>query len=308
MLPDIADDPRARILGGIALTSLAYLLFTFHDAVAKLMVVSLPVWQILFFRSLTILASLLAIRGQGFAREVARSRVIKPMFLRSFLIMAAWLCYYTAAKDLQLAELTTIYFAAPVIITVLAIVVLGEKVSAIRWVAVLTGFVGVFIACDPANLGLSLPVILVLLAAFGWALSIVLLRKIALQEKTTVQMALNNGFFLVTAGIPMLFVWQTPDLAGFAMLVGAGIIGGCAQFALFEGMKRAPASVIAPFEYTSLVWAFLLGYLIWGDVPRDEVFVGAALIFTAGLVIILSERFRKPVVHVAAEGVAERMD
>lgn len=304
MLPELAEDPRARILGGIALTSLAYLLFTFHDAVIKLIVTSFPVWQILFFRSLTILTGLLIVGGQGLVRETVRSRVVKPMFLRSFLIMAAWLCYYTAAKDLQLAELTTIYFAAPVIITVLAIVLLGEKVSAIRWIAVLTGFVGVFIACDPANLGFSLPVVLVLLAACGWGLSIVLLRKIALKEKTTVQMALNNGFFLVTAGIPMLFVWQTPDLTGFLMLAGAGIIGGCAQFALFEGMKRAPASVIAPFEYTSLVWAFLLGYLIWGDVPRDEVFVGAALIFAAGLAIILSERFRKPVV----ETVAQRVD
>ena len=188
MLTDLAEDPRARILGGIALTSLAYLLFTFHDAIVKLMVNSFPVWQILFFRSLTILMGLVTVGGQGFVREVARSRVIRPMFLRSFLIMAAWLCYYTAAKDLQLAELTTIYFAAPVIITVLAIVVLGEKVSAIRWIAVLTGFVGVFIACDPANLGFSVPVILVLRAACGWALSIVLLRKIALKEKTTVQM------------------------------------------------------------------------------------------------------------------------
>lgn len=303
MLPDIAEDPRARILGGIALTSLAYLLFTFHDAVIKLMVTSFSVWQILFFRSVTILIGCLIARGPRLIRETRQSPVLKPMFLRSFLIMAAWLCYYTAAKDLQLAELTTIYFAAPVIVTELAIIVLGEKVSAIRWIAVLTGFVGVFIACDPANLGISLPVILVLLAAFGWGLSIVLLRKIALKERTTVQMALNNGFFLVTAGIPMLFVWQTPDLTGALMLAAAGIIGGFAQFTLFEGMKRAPASVIAPFEYTSLVWAFLLGYLIWGDVPRDEVFVGASLIFAAGLAIILSEHFRKPAVPTVAHTV-----
>jgi drug/metabolite transporter (DMT)-like permease len=73
-------------------------------------------------------------------------------------------------------------------------------------------------------------------------------------------------------------------------------------------MKRAPASVIAPFEYTSLVWAFLLGYLIWGDVPRHEVIVGAALIFAAGLMIILSERFRRPAVQTVAKTVAQRVD
>jgi drug/metabolite transporter (DMT)-like permease len=308
MLPDIAEDPRARILGGIALTSLAYFLFTLQDAAIKLMVVGFSVWQILFFRSITILVGCLLARGPRLLGETARSPILRPMFLRSFLIMSAWLCYYSAAKDLQLAELTTIYFAAPVIVTVLAILLLGEKVTAIRWIAVLTGFAGVFIACDPANLGFSVPVVLVLLAAFLWALSIVLLRRIALQEKTVVQMVLNNAFFLVTAGLPMAFVWQMPDLTGGLMLCAVGIIGGFAQFTLFEGMKRAPASVIAPFEYTSLIWAFLLGYLIWADVPRDEVFVGATLIIAAGVAVIVSERLRKPVVPAVAHGAADRVD
>ena len=290
----ISNDARGHVLGGIALTSLAYFLFTCHDAVIKLIVAGYPVWQILFFRSLTILACCAVVGGRPLLTEARRSPVVRPMFLRSFLILMAWLSYYTAARDLQLAELTTIYFAAPVIVTVLAVLILGEQVDLVRWAAVLTGFAGVFIACDPTSLGLSLPVLLVLLAAFGWGLSVVLLRKIALQERTIVQMTLNNCFFLVTAGVPMLFVWQTPDAPGFAMLVAAGMIGGLAQFALFEGMKRAPASVIAPFEYTSLVWAFALGYLIWGDVPRPEVFVGAALIVAAGLMIILAERFRRP--------------
>lgn len=294
MTIDTADELRAKILAGIALTSLAYFLFTVHDAVIKTMVVSYAVWQILFFRSLTILIGCLLLGGRPLISETVNSPVIGQMFLRSFLIMSAWLCYYTAAKDLQLAELTTIYFAAPVIVTVLAILLLGEQVSAMHWTAVLIGFVGVFIACDPTNLGFTLPVLLVLAAAFLWGLSIVLLRKIAMREKTTVQMMLNNGFFLVTAGVPMLFFWQTPDLAGVLMLTGAGIIGGFAQFALFEGMKRAPASVIAPFEYTSLIWAFLLGYLIWGDIPRNEVFAGAVLIVFAGLLIIVGERIRRP--------------
>ncbi|MDP3896538.1 MAG: DMT family transporter [Mesorhizobium sp.] len=294
MAIDIAEEARAKVLSGIALTSLAYFLFSFHDAVIKTMVVSFAVWQILFFRSLTILIGCLAIGGRPLLSETANSPVIRQMFLRSFLIMSAWLCYYTAAKDLQLAELTTIYFAAPIMITVMAIFMLGEKVSALRWAAVLTGFVGVFIACDPATLGFTLPVLLVLGAAFLWGLSIVLLRKIAMKEKTIVQLMLNNGFFLITAGIPMLFFWQTPDLRGSLMLFGAGVIGGFAQFTLFEGMKRAPASVIAPFEYTSLVWAFLLGYLIWGDIPRNEVFVGAVLIVAAGLMTIVGESWRRP--------------
>lgn len=286
-------DTRERVYAGIVLTSLAYFLFSVQDASIKLLVAGITVWQILFFRSATILAGCAVIGGRRLFEESVRSPIVRPMLLRSFLILAAWLCYYTAAKDLQLAELTTIYFAAPVIVTVLSIFILGEDVPLARWIAVLVGFAGVFVACDPARLGLSLPVALVLIAAFLWALSIVLLRKIALQEKTLIQLVLNNGFFLVIAGIPLLFLWQTPAAGEWLLLIGVGALGGLAQFALFEGMKRAPVSIIAPFEYTSLVWSFLLGYLIWGDIARREVFIGATLIFSAGLIIIATEHFRK---------------
>jgi drug/metabolite transporter (DMT)-like permease len=286
-------DTRDRVYAGILLTGLSYFLFTVHDAAVKLLVATIPVWQVLFFRSLTILAGCLVCGGKQVFAEAAASPIVRPMFLRSFLILSAWLCYYTAARDLQLAELTTIYYAAPIIITVMSVFILKETVPLARWGAVALGFVGVFVACDPAELGISLPVLLVLAAAFLWGLSIVLLRKIAMQEKTIVQMILNNSFFLVTAGLPLIYLWQTPSLGQVALLFGAGSLAGFAQFALFEGMKRAPASVIAPFEYTALVWSFLLGYLIWGDIPRSGVFLGASMIVGAGLIIIASEHFRK---------------
>jgi drug/metabolite transporter (DMT)-like permease len=289
----ITLDSRDRVLAGILLTGLSYFLFTVHDAGVKLLVATMPVWQVLFFRSFTILTGCLIFGGRAAYREAWHSPVFRPMFLRSFLILTAWLCYYTAARDLQLAELTTIYYAAPIFITVLSVFVLHEKVPLARWAAVAIGFAGVYVACDPADLGLSLPVLLVLVAACCWGLSIVLLRKLALKEKTIVQMILNNGFFLVTAGLPLAYLWVTPSPWQAGLLALAGTIAGFAQFTLFEGMKRAPASVIAPFEYTALVWAFLLGFLIWHDVPRSEVFVGATMIVGAGLLIIASEHFRR---------------
>jgi drug/metabolite transporter (DMT)-like permease len=93
--------------------------------------------------------------------------------------------------------------------------------------------------------------------------------------------------------VPALLWWRMPDGTQFLLLVSVGALGGVAQYVLFEGMKRAPVSIIAPFEYTSLVWAFALGYAIWGDLPRTEVFIGAALIVGAGLLIVGNERFRK---------------
>jgi len=290
----VLPDTREKVLAGILLTSLAYLLFSLQDASIKLLVTTATVWQILFIRSATILVGCLANGGRQLIVDSARSPILKSMLLRSFLILAAWLCYYTAAKDLQLAELTTIYFAAPIIVTALSIVILGEKVPLLRWAAVLMGFGGVFVACDPASLGFSLPVLLVLAAACFWGLSIVLLSKVATQERTTVQLVLNNAFFLVIAGFPLLWTWRTPGWLELLLMIAVGALGGLGQYFLFEGMKRAPISIIAPFEYTALLWAFALGFLIWGDVPRDAVFVGAAIIVLAGLVVVASERFRKP--------------
>ena len=231
--------------------------------------------------------------GRPIFADAWRSPVAKSMAARSLFTFCAWLCYYTAAKYLQLAELTTIYYAAPVIVTVLSIVLLKEKVSAIRWMAVMIGFVGVFIACNPTELGLSRPVLLVLAAAFLWAVAIVLLRKTAHQERTIIQVALANAHFLLLSAVPAFVLWQMPSWSELLLLLSVGILGGVAQLLLFEGMKRAEISIIAPLEYSSLIWAFALGYLIWGDMPRDGVFAGAALIVCAGLVTVGSERFRK---------------
>ena len=215
------------------------------------------------------------------------------MLVRSAFTLAAWLCYYNAARALQLAELTTVYYAAPIIVTVLSVFMLGEKVPLLRWVAVLIGFAGVFVACDPTHLGLSLPILLVLAAALLWGIAVVLLRKTAMQERTMIQLILNNFYFLVFSAVPALILWQMPDGGQLLLLISVGALGGVAQFLLFEGMKRAPVSIVAPFEYTSLVWAFALGFAIWGDVPRREVFLGAALIIGAGLLIVGNEHFRK---------------
>lgn len=293
MVDNASQDTTDRVLAGIAYTTAAYFLFSTHDAVVKLLVAGIAVWQVMFFRAAIILAGCLLVGGPSVVGEAARSPIVFKMFLRSFLILAAWLCYYTAARDLQLGELTTIYFAAPLVVTILSIPMLGEKVPPVRWFAVIVGFVGVFIACDPVGLGISLPVLLVLAAAVLWSLSIILLRMTALRERTLVQLVLNNVFFLVVAGVGTAMTWRTPDLPMLCLLMAAGVLGGFAQFTLFEGMRRAPVSILAPFEYTSLLWAFALGYLIWSDVPRTEVWFGAVLIVAAGAAIIVSERRRR---------------
>lgn len=278
---------------GILLTSLSYFLFTLHDGLIKLLVETTAVWQILFFRSAVILAGCLAFGGPSLIREAVHSPVVKPMMIRSLLLLGAWLSYYNAAREMQLAELTTLYYAAPVVATLLAVPILKERVTLPRWTAVVVGFFGVMIATDPTGLALRPPVYLALLAAFLWAFSTVLLRRTAMGARTLVQMSVTNSFFLVLTGAMLLQVWHSPTMTELGLSLATGVIGGVAQLAFFEGMRRAPISVLAPFEYTALA----LGYAIWGDIPTLNVFFGAVLIFSAGLIIIVSERLgsRRPV-------------
>ncbi|TIV22240.1 MAG: DMT family transporter [Mesorhizobium sp.] len=286
-------ESRERVLAGILFTAAAYFLFSAQDASIKLLVAGITVWQIMFVRSITVLLACGAIGGKRLFADTIDSPIVRPMLVRSAFTLAAWLCYYNAARSLQLAELTTIYYAAPIIVTVLSVLILGETVPLLRWIAVFVGFVGVFIACDPARLGFSMPVLLVLAAAVLWGIAVVLLRKTALQERTTIQLVLNNFYFLLFSAVPALLWWRMPDGTQLLLLLSVGALGGVAQYVLFEGMKRAPVSIVAPFEYTSLVWAFALGFAIWGDVPRTEVFLGAALIIGAGPLIVVNEHFRK---------------
>lgn len=280
------------VSSGILLTSFAYFLFTLQDAAVKWLVVALPVWQILFIRSITIFA-LCAVYGRRPLLVASwRSPVLRPLFLRSLLLLSAWLCYYSAARDLGLAELTTLYYASPILMTILSVPLLGERVPASRWCAIAIGFAGVVIACGAVGgLTLSLPVYLALQAAAFWATATVLLRKTALQERTEVQMAISSGFFILLTGLVVPLVWQPVSPTAFLLMAGTGVLAGMAQFALFEGMRRAPVSVLAPFEYSSLVWAFALGYLIWGDIPGSNVVAGAVLICSAGMIIVAGERF-----------------
>lgn len=280
------------VLSGIVLTMFSYFLFSMQDASVKWLVTAIPVPQILFIRSVTILTLCLVVGRRQVVVDAWRSPVLKPMFLRNILLLAAWLCYYNAARELGLAELTTLYYASPILITILAVPILKEDVPLLRWVAVVVGFVGVLVACDPMGTGmkLSLPVLLALQAATFWAIATVLLRKTALQERSLVQMTLSSCFFILFTGLAMTVYWVPLKLTDILLMAGTGVIAGMGQYAMFEGMRRAPVSVLAPFEYSSLVWAFILGFLIWGDIPDGGVIFGAALIFSAGMIVLFGDR------------------
>ncbi|MGH6929504.1 MAG: DMT family transporter [Dongiaceae bacterium] len=274
---------------GIGLAVAGYFLFTLQDAVVKWLVAGHTVWEILFVRSVTITALCLAIGRGPLVRQVLVSTNKGPLLLRGAVILGAWLCYYRAARDLQLAELVTIYFAAPLMVTALSVLLLKEQVRWQRWAGTSLGFVGVVLACEPGGAVSPGPILLTLLAALLWAYSNILVRRISAFETTIMQMLFANAAFVIACAVTLPWTWTQPNLMEIALMVALGLAGAAGQYLLLESFRLAPASLIAPFEYTSLLAAFALSFAIWGDVPRLAVFLGAALIIASGAVVIAAE-------------------
>ncbi len=281
---------RPSVLTGLSLGFAGYSLFAIQDAAVKWLVVRHAVAEILCLRSLVILG-LLAVTGPGrrAAGELARSRNKPALLLRGGLVLLAWWLFYSASAHLALADITTLYFAAPVLAVILSAVFLRERVGAVRWAAVGTGFAGVAVAAGPMA-GLTLgPAVAALAAAACWGTSTVLVRWIGRTDSTLVQILSANSIFVLGSLPPLFWLWRTPDLADLALMLGIGLVSGLGQFLLLEGFRYAPASALAPVEYTGLVWAGVYGYAIWADVPGPGTFAGAALIVSGSLALVWSE-------------------
>ncbi len=284
---------RSRVVSGLALAACSYALFATQDATVKALVTVYAVPQILFFRSVVIMA--IAFVGGGGPRLLTRVKHSpnKPALIaRASLILLAWLFYYSAAAYLGLAEITTLYFAAPVIAVILSALVLKERVGAARWFAVLLGFAGVVIAAGPLGAMLSRPALGAFAAAACWSTSTILARWISRSESTLTQMLSSNALFALGCAPMLPWFWHAPTLAALTAMLGIGIAGGIGQYLLFESYRYAPASAVAPIEYTGLVWAFLYGYAIWADIPRWNTFAGAALIAFGSLAQVWFESRR----------------
>jgi drug/metabolite transporter (DMT)-like permease len=286
-----------QIRSGILITVACYFLFSIHDASIKWLLTQsqTSIWLIFLTRSVTILILCILFKGRAGLRAVRETRLKAALTLRGAMILCAWLCFYTAARTLQLAELVTLYFAAPIIITLLAVPILRETITPARWVGVVLGFAGVLIACRPGRFHPGFAALLALLAAALWAAATVLVRKVSLAAGSSLQMFYSNWVFASVAAVGTALTWRSVPIRDWVLLLLVGVLGGAGQLCYFEAMRRAPASVLAPYEYTALLWAFTLGYVLWDDVPSLAVFVGAAVIVASGCIVFAFERRTSPV-------------
>jgi S-adenosylmethionine uptake transporter len=277
------------VLRGIGLSLAGYFLFSLQDATIKWLASGFTAPEILLMRSLVVVPFCLVLFGPGVAPRALVSPMRFRLLLRSVVIVIAWAFYYTAARYLQLAELVTIYFSSPLLVAALAPIILKERVTLSRWASVCIGFTGVIVAVRPTHLHQPVPILLALAAAALWAYTSILIRQVVAAASTPVVMFVSNLTILVLCGALMPWLWQPPSWSQFGLMLLVGCFGMGGQFMSTEAIRLAPASVVAPISFSSLVWAFLLGFAIWGDVPDIAVFAGAGLILLSGAVVTGAE-------------------
>lgn len=260
------------------------------DAIGKTLTETYTPVQILFLRNVIALpfAILIALNMGG----PAALRSAKPAahVLRGVIWVIAATLFFTGLSLLGLAEATTLVFVAPVFVTAISALVLREQVGWRRWAAVLAGFAGVLIVVRPGAATFQPAALFPVATAFFYALLMISARWVDPRESVWTMMLYLVGFGALFAGLAMPFVWVAPQGEHAWLFLGIALFGTAGITMMTQAFRFAPAAVVAPFDYTALIWATLLGWLIWGEIPDAATYAGAAVIIASGLYIVLRER------------------
>jgi drug/metabolite transporter (DMT)-like permease len=299
---------------GIGFKLISALLFAAMSALVRQLGDVAPVGQMVFFRSAFAVVPVVviyALRGE-LSSAVRTSRPLGQLG-RGLLSVCGMFTNFSALTRLPLADVTAISFASPLITVVLAAIILKERVRAYRWSAVLVGFSGVIVMLIPqfdvghyATTGVAataaVGATLATLSAFCNAGTVIQTRRLT-QSETTPSIVFYFSIVCAIAGVLTLpFAWHTPTLSELIKLIALGVLGGVAHIFLTESYRFAAASVVAPFDYTAMLWALLLGYWMFGELPSALVYVGAFIVTGAGLFVIWRERRLGLKREAAAEG------
>ena len=285
-------------LRGIMFKVMAVCLFIFMASFIKAASVEVPPGQAVFFRSffaLPVILGWLAMRGE--LRSGWKTPNPVGHFWRGLLGTSAMGLGFTGLGLLPLPEVTAIGYAAPLLVVVFASMFLNEKVGVYRLSAVLLGMIGVLIVLSPRlsigaglSTGETLGAVVVLMGAVFAALAQVFVRKLVQTEG----MAAIVFWFSITSAVLALCTlpwgWAMPSVGVAAMLIMAGLLGGLGQIFLTSSYRYADASLVAPFDYASMILALIIGYFVFDEVPTGTMLLGAGIIILAGVLIIWRER------------------
>lgn len=305
-MPPTHQDNRllatACILGGVGFASI-------QDAIVKSMSGSYPAYETLMFRCLGSVPVLLVLMWRegafGSLMPVLAGRIV----VRGVILGFAYLCFVMAIAAMPIADAVAIYFTMPFFVSGLAGPLLGERVRLHRWLAIIAGFIGVLIIVRPGVSVFEPASLLALFSAFGYAVGQMIGRPIAQQVKPVVIALWQNAiYFAIGLALAIVFnVFETahfshpslvflsrelviPSLRDGAVMMVMGILAAIAMVLFVNAYKYAETNFVAPFEYSAMVWAVTYGFFIFGDFPDSFTWIGAAVVITAGILMIWRDR------------------
>ena len=284
---------RNQVPRGIAYMVASTVLFAGVNAVMKWELDAYPIGEVAFFRSLFafVAVALMILPRTGFG--VLRTRRYREHLQRGLSQFGSMTCIFFAFRALPLGSAIAISFSAPLFTTLLSVVVLKEKVGIHRWSALIVGFVGVLVITDPGAGTLTSGALFALGNAVLISSVAVAIRRMSVTESTETLTLYQMTVITICTLFVLPFGYVTPTWYDALALALAGAGNGIAQFWWTRSLALAPPSAVVPFNYLSLLWATLLGFAIWGDVPTPGLLAGSAIIVASGLYILWRETLRR---------------
>lgn len=294
MSADAQGTRPAGTLAGIGLAVLAFALYTTTDTIIKWVTALIPIYQIILTLAATnLIVFLIVARARGSLARV-RTRHLSLHLLRALAALSGGFGAFYAYSKMPLADAYALIFAGPLFVTALSVPVLKEHVGWRRWSAVLVGFLGVVVMLRPGTSAFEPAALGALFAALGYAATVMMVRKLGSSESPYSYGIYGNILTIaITGTLGLAFGFIPINPLDFALLVGGGVVGSFAFLSMVAAYSRAPAAVVAPFQYSQMIWGTLAGYLVWRHTPDAITLVGAGIVATSGLYILHRETMHK---------------
>lgn len=296
--------PNRNLLGIISLI-FGVMLFSTQDAIIKSISHDYAVTLAMAIRCIVALPLLFLMVQLECGIAKLKSPLFRALIMRGCILLVAYTTYYMALPALPLAEAIALFFAAPIIVTLLSVPMLGEKVLPQSWAAIALGFIGVMVILQPGTALFNPAALFSLVSAATYALSMIIARKLGVSEHATVMAFYQNAVYLVGAlVIAGLFAglgvkhavhpsfdflvrpWTWPKTYDLFLMGICGVIAAIAMSLLTNAYRMADANLVTVFEYTGMIWAPLWGYLFFNEIPRWTTLTGLGLILIAGLISV----------------------
>lgn len=285
------SDGRPQVFRGMLMIIMAVAIFSVMDALSKYLTRFYPVALVAWSRYAFHLLLVVIVLGPRFGLSLIRTARPGAQLVRGLLLAIASISFISAVKYMPLAEATAIAFLGPLLIVVMSVLFLKEKVEPARWIAVLCGFIGVLVIIRPGSSVFTWAALFPLTNAIAFASYQILTRRLSGLESAYTSIFYSGliGTLLLSATLP--YVWVMPQNGlHLALLIATGVLGGLSHLILIKAYDYAPASRLAPFSYTQLIWVATIGYVVFGDFPDTWSLVGIGILMASGLYTATNQR------------------